>query len=354
LLDWGVPILYGGLLLAAAGIVSLMKPLRFLAIRSRRAGFAAALSGVVLAAAGVLLPAPLKTSPVERTRLDNILPSFQFDEFHEVHVRAPAARVFRAIRLVTAREIRFFRLLTWIRSPRLGARRESIVAPPPDAPLLDVALRTGFVFLGEEPDREIVFGTMLCRRLPGLARITPAEFAAFSEPGYCKVAMNFRVAGEEGGFVRLTTETRVLALGSDSRRQFTAYWRMIYPGSALIRRMWLAAIRRRAMDPLSGCREAIEPLARPVDEALARFENGGAADEVLGRALLVREKLEQAAIDPVCEVSRREVLIYLNHVILGFQRYLARGLPDRDSRAELESILQRARAHERRGIAPKD
>ena len=346
-----MPLLYGGLLLAGAGIVSLAKPLRFLGIRSRRAGIAAALSGGVLAAAGVLMPAPLQTSPGEHTRLDDILPSFQFREFHEVHVRAPAARVFRAIRQVTAREIRFFRLLTWIRSPGLGARRESIVAPPPDAPLLDVALRTGFVLLGEEPDREIVFGTMLCRRFPGLARVEPAAFAAFSEPGYCKVAMNFRVAGEEGGFARLTTETRVLALGSDALRRFATYWRMIYPGSALIRRMWLDAIRRRAMDPFAGCREAIESFARPVDQALARFEDGGAADEVLERALLGRGKLEQAPIDPACEVSRREVLIYLNHVILGFERYLARGLRDRDSRAELESILERARAHERRGIA---
>jgi len=29
-------------------------------------------------------------------------------------------------------------------------------------------------------------------------------------------------------------------------RRFAAYWRVIYPGSALIRRMWLRAIKRRA------------------------------------------------------------------------------------------------------------
>jgi hypothetical protein len=286
--------------------------------------------------------------------LDDILPEFQFGEFHEVRVRAPAAQVFRAIRPVTAREIRFFRLLTWIRSPSLGARRESIVAPSPNVPILEVALRTGFVLLAEEPDREIVFGTMLCRRFPGLARIGPAAFAAFSEPGYCKVAMNFRVTPQEAGFVRLTTETRILAVGSAASRQFAAYWRMIYPGSALIRRMWLDAIHRRALDPLSGCRDTIEPFSRPVDEALARFENGESADEVLGQARLVRERLERAAVNPACEVFRREVLIFLNHVILGFQRYLARGARDGNSRAELDSILERARAHERRGTGTKD
>jgi hypothetical protein len=48
---------------------------------------------------------------------------------------------------------------------------------------------------------------------------------------------------------RLTTETRVLATDSRTRRLFAAYWRLILPGSALMRRTWLAAIRRRAEGP---------------------------------------------------------------------------------------------------------
>ncbi|MFL6200136.1 MAG: hypothetical protein ACJ76J_13235 [Thermoanaerobaculia bacterium] len=31
-----------------------------------------------------------------------------------------------------------------------------------------------------------------------------------------------------------------------ARRRFAAYWRIIYPGSAFIRIMWLKAIRERA------------------------------------------------------------------------------------------------------------
>jgi len=30
------------------------------------------------------------------------------------------------------------------------------------------------------------------------------------------------------------------------RQRFQLYWRVIYPGSALIRRMWLRAIKQRA------------------------------------------------------------------------------------------------------------
>jgi len=32
-----------------------------------------------------------------------------------------------------------------------------------------------------------------------------------------------------------------------TRRRFAGYWRIIYPGSALIRRMWLRAVARRAV-----------------------------------------------------------------------------------------------------------
>jgi hypothetical protein len=37
-----------------------------------------------------------------------------------------------------------------------------------------------------------------------------------------------------------------------ARRKFGAYWLVICPGSALIRRMWLRAIERRAERPAEG------------------------------------------------------------------------------------------------------
>jgi hypothetical protein len=39
----------------------------------------------------------------------------------------------------------------------------------------------------------------------------------------------------------------VFANSSGARRRFAVYWRLIYPGSAIIRRMWLGAIERRAL-----------------------------------------------------------------------------------------------------------
>jgi len=39
----------------------------------------------------------------------------------------------------------------------------------------------------------------------------------------------------------------VFANSPSARRRFAAYWRVIYPGSAIVRRMWLRAIARRAV-----------------------------------------------------------------------------------------------------------
>jgi hypothetical protein len=49
----------------------------------------------------------------------------------------------------------------------------------------------------------------------------------------------------------VSTETRVFATSPAARRRFAAYWRVIYPGSAIIRRSWLRAIRHRALATLA-------------------------------------------------------------------------------------------------------
>jgi len=71
------------------------------------------------------------------------------------------------------------------------------------------------------------------------------ENRALDDPGYAKATMNFLITESESGCV-VTTETRVHATDARSRRRFGMYWLAIYPGSALIRRMWLRAIKRRA------------------------------------------------------------------------------------------------------------
>lgn len=217
------------------------------------------LSGVALvavttfAAFWFLPPGPVRRSARERALIDELLPEFQFEEFHECFVRATPEAIDRAIRSVPAKEIRFLRVLTWFRNPGRpwDGQGESILNPPSEKPILDTALGSGFVLLADDPGREIVLGALVVR--PRGARIavpndpgeTARRFAALAAQGYAKAAMNFRIEPSDGG-CRLTTQTRVFATDAGTAQAFARYWRVIHPGSALLRRTWLKAIAARA------------------------------------------------------------------------------------------------------------
>jgi hypothetical protein len=60
------------------------------------------------------------------------------------------------------------------------------------------------------------------------------------------MAFDFNVEDAGGGWSTLSTETRVLATDDATRRGMGRYWRLIVPGSGLLRRQWLDGIKRRA------------------------------------------------------------------------------------------------------------
>lgn len=247
----GVAVVYLGLIAAFLGGVSLLRPLSFLAIRTRRQAALVLALGFILVVMGGSLPAREVRVATPGTQLDQFAPVYQFSEFHYIRIAAPKERVYRALKLVTADEIALFRTLTWLR--RFGRPGpESILNPPPQVPVLDVAARTSFLVLAEDPDREIVLGTLVAAP-PGWrpsGKPTPDDFKALfvttNHPGFAPAAMNFRIVDAGPTTCTLTTETRVYATDALTGRRFARYWRVIYPGSALIRRMWLRAIARRA------------------------------------------------------------------------------------------------------------
>lgn len=255
----GVLLVDAGLAAVFLGLISLIRPIPALGISTRRRGAGLVAAGAALGIAALAVPAPVRRVTVRMSRLDEILPAYQFSEFHECLVRASPARVYDAVWAVTAEEIRLFRLLTWIRSPRRPwgcDEEESILNPAAKKPILRVATSSGFLLLADEPAREVVVGTVVVApRRGGAAMDGPREFAALDAPGYAKAVMNFRMTDEGGGWTRLTTETRVYATDASSCRRFAGYWRVIYPGSALIRRMWLHAVQERA----NGQRNTDEP-----------------------------------------------------------------------------------------------
>lgn len=240
-------LVYGGLLTLLLGMISLLRPLPLLKIRNRGRAALLLVLGLLIVAVGFIFPVRETRIAVSRTQLDQFTPVYQFTEVHSVRVRAPKQRVYRAIKEVTANEILLFRTLTWIR--RLGGSGpESIMKAPEHVALLEVATRTSFLLLAEEPGREIVVGTLVAAP-PGFrpkSISTAEDFKALRAPGFAIAAMNFLVEQDGSSACIVTTETRVYATDASVRQRFTVYWRVIYPGSALIRRMWLRAIKLRA------------------------------------------------------------------------------------------------------------
>ena len=217
-----------GLAGMVAGALTIVRPLRFLHIPTRTAGAALLAAAIVTAVVGLLIPASLERVADARTDLDRAMPAFQFQESHRTHVNAAPEVVYRAMRATTADDILLFRTLTWIRSPRLRQADGGTILIPParPEPILDVALRTTFRQISERPPGEFVVATTVGRGVTAM--------------------MNFLVEPAADGTSQLFTETRVFADTPAASRAFGAYWHTIYPGSSLMRFMWLRAIKTRA------------------------------------------------------------------------------------------------------------
>jgi hypothetical protein len=248
-LMWGSASLYAGLMVVATGLRLTVKPLALLRMRTRRRALAIAAAGALLVAAALSAPAFDSHTASSSTRLDEFAPAWQFREVHTLRVNAPPVRIFDAIKQVRADEILLFRTLTWMR--RGGRPAPADILNPGHEPIVTVATKGGFVILAEDAPREMVLGAIVAAPRGPREWLTSAAFREPFPPGYALAVMNFLVTPDGPGSSILSTETRVFANSPEVRRRFAAYWRAIYPGSALIRRMWLRAIDKRATSPIA-------------------------------------------------------------------------------------------------------
>lgn len=177
--------------------------------------------------------------------IDDFMPTFDVSERHHTMVQAPADRAFEATRGVDLARSRAIRAMFAARGIPLLIRGRR---PVRRSMTLDDLVRAGFVWLGEDLDRELVLGIVgkFWRPTGGVRRIDPSEFVAFDEPGVAKAAWNFRVIpdGDERSFV--ITETRVRVPDETSRRKFLLYWAVIGSFSGLIRKQALALVKADA------------------------------------------------------------------------------------------------------------
>jgi hypothetical protein len=158
-----------------------------------------AVVGLAAAAAGFLMPARDSSARSPRTALGRCAPVRQFSEVREIEIEASPMRAYQAVKEITAEEIPLFRPLTSIR--RLGRPGlESILNEPEKRPLPDVAARTTFRLLSDEPAREIVIATPVIR-----------------PPHRAGAAMNFLSEELRPGLCRLHTETRLHAVEAQGK-----------------------------------------------------------------------------------------------------------------------------------------
>jgi hypothetical protein len=246
----GSLILYAGAVICVVGLALTAHPIARLGISTRASALVVVGIGAALVVIAFMLPASESRVDRVQSHLDEFVPRWQFSERHTLHVDAPAPAVYDAMRRVKADEIFLFKTLTWIRR---GGRRqpENILNAGDREPLMDIALKNGFVALADDPPRELLVGTIVVAppgaRVGGGGTLAPQLFRGPVAPGFALAAMNFVITPEGPKASIVSTETRVFATSPEARRRFAAYWRTIYPGSAIIRRMWLRAIRKRAM-----------------------------------------------------------------------------------------------------------
>ena len=168
--------------------------------------------------------------------VDAWLPQYDVRERHAIELPVPPERALEIALALPAAPDWIVRLL--IAGRGMAARRE---------PIERFFLAHRFVELERGPTEWVVGAVgAVWRPRGGLVPLADADaWQAASVPGTIKAAADFRADAAPAGS-RLSTETRVLAADARALRAFRLYWLVVGPFSALIRRHWLSAARRKA------------------------------------------------------------------------------------------------------------
>lgn len=180
----------------------------------------------------------------EPARIDGWLPDGAWKlEHHALDMPVPPADALAAVCGVRQGELPIVRSLMTLRGIPVGEGQtlEEFFATAP------------FLTLEEESGREVVAGIVgpfwhFGRgRTPRVLPRTAEEFRTALADGRIAAIANFRADPLADGGSRLWTETWAFAPVRREARVFTAYWLVIGPFSAWIRRMFLSAARRQAL-----------------------------------------------------------------------------------------------------------
>ncbi len=235
---------YSGIVLALGGLANLAVPFRFLGVRKRAVGALILAGGVALTLAALFWPAAMIRVAQPRTRLDDLMPEYQFFERHSARIHARPEQVMQAVRQSTFGDLKSLLTLLKIRGAALRAPVRD-AGDLQDKRVLDAFSAAGYLSDGSEHEI-VMFGAWNARANRRPEARTSQEFVDYREQGAVKMAFDFNVEEAGDGWSTLSTETRVLATDDATRRGMARYWRLIVPGSGLLRRQWLDGIKNRA------------------------------------------------------------------------------------------------------------
>ncbi|MFE9773448.1 hypothetical protein ACFYOV_17540 [Streptomyces sp. NPDC005931] len=191
----------------------------------------------------------------EALRLDGLLPDFRFTRLACTAVAAAAPDVYRAARDLDLLTIHspLFDLITWARGVPDRLRGSPTEAPPSLrlADLFDAATHDRnqpWVGLAEDQGREIAFGAVgkAWQTSIDWRRVEPADFPAFAEPGWAKIAAALVVHPYGSHRSLLSYEARTACTDDLSLKRFGRYWTLVSPGVGVVMRAALRAIRAAA------------------------------------------------------------------------------------------------------------
>lgn len=178
-------------------------------------------------------------------RLDEFMPRYDVVERHHIQVGAPAEITLAAASELDLMDSPIARAIFKGRELILGSEPDTVARP---RGILAFTKSIGWGVLDEVRDRQIVMGAVtqpweanvVFRPLPA------AEFAAFDDPGFVKIAWTLRadpVSATESVF---RTETRAVATDATARRKFRRYWALLSPGIIVIRWATLEPVKAEA------------------------------------------------------------------------------------------------------------
>ena len=233
-----------GVILSVIAIISFIKPLAFLLIFNRIIAAAVLGFGLLLSSTALCLPQKLQHSQAKH-KIDVFLPDYLSNEYHEVKINALPEKVKYALQTTGVGDIPAAHLLLKIRGIADDKDKSDNITK--NKPNPDTFSTPDFEFIVADSDEFVtVMILKASTKTPPPEVKTVEQFIAFNEPGYVKVVANFRFIRIGNGQTLLTTETRNYPITSEDRRIFGRYWTVIYPGSAIIRRVWLDTLAKKA------------------------------------------------------------------------------------------------------------